>query len=81
YESKTVTIGKDDVLVMYTDGITESINNHEELFGETRLIEIIKTNAHLPAQEILEVILSTVKTFATGMPQFDDMTLLVVKGT
>ena len=81
YESRTVAIEKDDVLVMYTDGITESINSQEELFGENRLIEILRNNAHLPAQAILERILSEVKGFATGMPQFDDMTLLVVKGT
>lgn len=81
YESKKVTIGKGDVLVMYTDGVTESINTREELFGENRLVEIIRTYAHLSAQEILEQVLLSVKQFTGGMPQFDDITLLIVKGT
>jgi len=81
YESKTVTIGKDDIIVMYTDGVTESINKQEELFGEKRLIELIQSNAHLPAQAMLEKILSAVDGFADGMPQFDDMTMLIIKGT
>lgn len=80
YESRSVTIGKGDVLVMYTDGVTESINTCEELFGENRLIEIIQNNTHLPAQAILEKILSSVKEFTRDMPQFDDITLFVVKG-
>lgn len=81
YESRSVKIDKDDVLVMYTDGVTEAINTQEELFGEKRLIEIIQNNVHLPAQMILEGILSDVEKFAKDMPQFDDITLFVVKGT
>jgi PAS domain S-box-containing protein len=81
YESRSLKIDRDDVLVMYTDGVTESINSREELFGEKRLIEIIRNNAHLPAQVILEQILSSVKEFAGDMPQFDDITLLIIKGT
>ncbi len=81
YESRTVTIQKGDVLIMYTDGVTESINTKEELFGENRLIDIGRSNAHLSAQGILEQILSSVKEFSKDMPQFDDITLLVVKGT
>ena len=81
YESRTVTIQKDDVLIMYTDGVTESINTKEELFGEKQLIEVIRNNAHLSAQALLEQILFSVNEFTKDMPQFDDITLLVVKGT
>jgi PAS domain S-box-containing protein len=81
YESRSVTIGKGDVLVMYTDGVTESINTQEKMFEENRLIEIVRNTAHLPAQAILEQILSSVKEFTRDMPQFDDITLFVVKGT
>ncbi len=80
YQSRSVTIGTGDILVMYTDGVTEAINCQEELFGENRLIEIIRNNAHFPAQMILDQILSSVKEFAGDMPQFDDITLLVIKG-
>jgi PAS domain S-box-containing protein len=81
YKSRSLTIERGDVLVMYTDGVTEAINSQEELFGEERLIEIIRNNARLPAQAILEQILSGVKEFTRDMPQFDDITLLVIKGT
>ena len=37
YSSRTVEIGADDIIVLYTDGITESINEEEEMFGEERL--------------------------------------------
>jgi len=81
YSSHTVSIGPGDVVVMYTDGVTESINAKEELFGEERLNAIIRQNARLSAQEILDRILSGVQEFTVDMPQFDDITLLVIKGT
>ena len=79
--SRTVSIGPGDVIVMYTDGVTESINAKEELFGEERLYAIIKENARLSSPEILERILTAVQEYAGDMPQFDDITLLVIKGT
>jgi sigma-B regulation protein RsbU (phosphoserine phosphatase) len=81
YESKKVIISSDDIIVMYTDGVTESINSQQEMFGERRLIEIIEKNYHLTAQGILNQILLDVKAFTGSMPQFDDITLLVIKGT
>jgi PAS domain S-box-containing protein len=81
YYSRTLSIGPGDVVVMYTDGVTESINAKEELFGEDRLNAIIRKNARLPAQEIIDRILSGVREFTGDMPQFDDITLLVIKGT
>jgi PAS domain S-box-containing protein len=80
YYSETIAIGKDDIIVMYTDGVTESINTREELFGEDRLREIIRKNSRLSALEILERILAGVMEFTGDMPQFDDITLLVIKG-
>jgi PAS domain S-box-containing protein len=81
YSSRTIPVGPDDVIVMYTDGVTESINAQEEMFGEDRLRDIILKNASFPAQAILERILSGVQEFTGDMPQFDDITLMVIKGT
>jgi PAS domain S-box-containing protein len=81
YLSRTIPIGPGDVIVMYTDGVTESINAREELFGEDRLNAIIRKNARLSAGEILERILIAVREFTGDMPPFDDITLLVIKGT
>jgi PAS domain S-box-containing protein len=80
YFSRTLTIGPGDIVVMYTDGVTESINAQEELFGEDRLNSIIRDNARLPAQEILDRILSAVREYTGDLPQFDDITLMVIKG-
>jgi PAS domain S-box-containing protein len=80
YYSRTLDIGPDDLIVMYTDGITESINAREEMFGEERLYEIIRKSARLPSHEILAKILVAVQQFTGDVPQFDDITLMVIKG-
>ena len=80
YSSRTIGIGAGDVVVLYTDGVTESINNHVEMFGEERLKTIIRENARLSSRDILTKILTSVETFSSGEPQFDDITLMVIKG-
>jgi PAS domain S-box-containing protein len=80
YFSRTITLGTGDVIVMYTDGITESINAREDMFGEKRLQKIIRENAKQPAREILSKILAAVHQFTGDVPQFDDITLMVIKG-
>jgi len=80
FDSATISIGTGDVVVMYTDGVTESINAAEELFGEERLKEIIRASAGLPAEVIVERILAGVRKHTGDMPQFDDITLLVIRG-
>jgi len=66
---------------MYTDGVTEAIDARDEPFGVPRLNAIIRENARLPAQGILDRILSDLHEFTGDTPQFDDITLLVIKGT
>jgi len=79
-EEKTVTVEPGDVIVMYTDGVTESINTQEEEFGEARLIEEIQQHHALPAQELMSRITNDILTeFTQGEPQFDDFTMMVVK--
>ncbi|MHB8162852.1 MAG: SpoIIE family protein phosphatase [Methanoregula sp.] len=80
YFSRSIGIGTGDIIVMYTDGITESINTREEMYGEERLYSIIRMHSRLPAQEILMRILESVQEFTGDMPQFDDITLMVIKG-
>jgi sigma-B regulation protein RsbU (phosphoserine phosphatase) len=81
YFSRTIDICPGDVIVLYTDGVTEPVNEQEEMFGEERLTSIIRENARLPASEIVAKILREVQQFTEGMPQFDDITLMVIKGT
>ncbi len=80
YRSRTVEIGPDDIAVLYTDGVTESINASVEMFGEERLKAVIRSHAKLSAKGLIEKILEAVTSFAGDEPQFDDITLMVIKG-
>jgi serine phosphatase RsbU (regulator of sigma subunit)/catechol 2,3-dioxygenase-like lactoylglutathione lyase family enzyme len=71
-------MAEDDILVLYTDGVTEAFNDSEEEFGECRLIDVISKNRGLPARQLAEAIVSHVTSFA-GDRQYDDMTVVVAK--
>lgn len=79
YEDGIVQLYSGDTLVMYTDGITEASNLEGELFAEDRLHDIIKGATDLNARELLGTIQREVNDFSLGVPQQDDMTLVVVK--
>jgi phosphoserine phosphatase RsbU/P len=79
YQAAEVTLQPGDVLVLFSDGITESQNEEEEQYGEERLIEMLKTCLNEPAEEIRGRAEDAIGTFVAGAPQFDDITLTVVK--
>ncbi len=68
-----------DVVVMYTDGVTEAVNNDNEMFSDERLEELVKASIHLSAEQIKQRILDEVLSFTRGLPQGDDITLIVLK--
>ncbi|MDQ3069883.1 MAG: SpoIIE family protein phosphatase [Acidobacteriota bacterium] len=68
-----------DVLVLYTDGISEAMNEAEDLFGEGRLAQIIEQHAHLDSPELRERILREVEAFTGPADQHDDMTMILIK--
>jgi sigma-B regulation protein RsbU (phosphoserine phosphatase) len=65
-----------DILVIYTDGITEASNRDEEEFGEARLISLLRQNKGLRPSELLHQILKSVQEFAPG-EQADDLTTII----
>jgi serine phosphatase RsbU (regulator of sigma subunit) len=67
-----------DVLVVYTDGVTEASNAHEEEFGEDRLIESIRTSRQLQPSLLLDSLVAAVKAYS-GVEQADDITLVVAR--
>jgi sigma-B regulation protein RsbU (phosphoserine phosphatase) len=67
-----------DLVVLFTDGVSESMNVRDEEWGEERLIELAKTCHGLPVLESMKRILSAAQAFAAGAPQHDDMTLVVL---
>jgi sigma-B regulation protein RsbU (phosphoserine phosphatase) len=59
--------------------VTETFNANNEMFGDERLIQIIHAHPLASAQELLDAIMAQVTTFAGGVPQADDITLLVIR--
>jgi sigma-B regulation protein RsbU (phosphoserine phosphatase) len=68
-----------DLVVLFTDGVSESMNVRYEEWGEERLIEFVKTCRGLPVVEGMRRILAAAQAFAAGAPQHDDMTLVVLR--
>jgi sigma-B regulation protein RsbU (phosphoserine phosphatase) len=79
YESAQVKMKAQDVLVLYTDGITEALNPMDEEYGVDRLLGIVEKVRKRSAQEILDRILESVIDFTHGHLQTDDLTLVVLK--
>ncbi len=79
YDASCITLETDDLLVCYTDGITEPENAYGEMFGEERLIELIHRHAHADSNEIIRLVFEAVRAW-TGAPELhDDMTLLLAR--
>ncbi|MEK7314540.1 MAG: SpoIIE family protein phosphatase, partial [Candidatus Eisenbacteria bacterium] len=81
---KTICVEKlrlrqDDMLVIYTDGITEAMNPAREQFGEGRLLAALKKYGHLTPQEFADQLSREIEEFTGGAPQNDDITLVAVK--
>ena len=72
-------LAENDVLVLYTDGVTEASNKNKEMFGEERLAAAIKAIAHCSAQEIVDRIAAAVAHITGDTPPNDDLTLMVIK--
>lgn len=81
YEAREVSLGVGDAVILYTDGVTDSRDKDNHEFGEECLIELVKKNVRLPAEKIVEKICAELTSFTTGVPPFDDMTLVVLKRT
>jgi sigma-B regulation protein RsbU (phosphoserine phosphatase) len=79
YAEETVTLARGDVLVLYTDGLTEAVNAEEEEFGQGRLEELVTQHASRPASELADLIIEGVAAFAQDEGAFDDETLVVIK--
>jgi serine phosphatase RsbU (regulator of sigma subunit) len=68
-----------DVLLFYTDGVSEAMNAANETFGYDKMEQVLKQSAHLPAQEIKQQLLQRIDVFREGTPFADDATLVVTK--
>lgn len=78
-EEKEQTLEPDDILVLYTDGVTEATNLHDEIWGEERMLELVAASPDLSAAALTDRIRDAAMDFTGEAPQFDDFTLMVVK--
>jgi len=79
YHEQMIPLRSGDIIILYTDGVTEATNAAEELFSEERLRNIILRNRSLSATGLTKEILDSINQFSSGQPQSDDITLFIVK--
>ena len=75
----TIDLRHGDILILYTDGVTEAFNGQNEAFGEERLKDFVLANRAKPAAAVLESLVAEIRRFAGGAAQSDDITLVVVR--
>jgi phosphoserine phosphatase RsbU/P len=78
-EEDRLDLHKGDVLVLYTDGITEAMDAGSDLFGDARLGRLITEHGHLDTADLRERILREIEAFVGGADQHDDMTMILIK--
>jgi phosphoserine phosphatase RsbU/P len=79
YQQACVTLASGDVLVAYTDGISEAMNAADEEWGEDRLMDAVRPNRAEAARTLIDRLMVSADAFVAGAPQYDDMTLLIVR--
>lgn len=81
YEERPIALREGDVLVFYTDGVSEAENENGEQFGEERLEQVARENADRPAADLLAAIVNAVVVWTGERGPSDDLTLIVVRKT
>jgi sigma-B regulation protein RsbU (phosphoserine phosphatase) len=80
YKTETLQLASDEVLLLYTDGVTEAMNADHELYGEERLEACLKTiNGSANAEQVTEAVLADVATHIQDAPPSDDLTMLCIR--
>ncbi|MGA9119264.1 MAG: SpoIIE family protein phosphatase [Bacteroidota bacterium] len=81
FEEASLDVAPGDLLIMYTDGVTEAMNADDELFGKDRLLPLVIPKRGQPAEETVDAIISAVKAHGGAAPQSDDITLVAIQRT
>jgi sigma-B regulation protein RsbU (phosphoserine phosphatase) len=79
YEEDAARMDPGDTLIVYSDGITDAVNEFDQPFGEERLQKCVTDHAGERAEDIMNRVVSAVKAHEGGAPRIDDLTLIVVK--
>jgi len=81
YEEKELRIGKGDLLLLYTDGVTEASNNHDDQFGMARLLQYARGGLMMPLNSFLENLSDEVRLFSERPEPEDDFTIIALRKT
>lgn len=76
---EALNLSEGDILLLYTDGLTEALNNEMEEFGQERLAAFLQNAAHLSASDMLRVVRQGVSAYGGELPLADDLTLVAMK--
>lgn len=79
YRSKKLQMKPNDLLFLFTDGVTEAFNMEEEMYEEERLVDFLRAHESHPIEEIVKELNQSVSEFSAGTPQSDDITLLAIR--
>lgn len=79
YSASCSTLSSNDIIIIYTDGVTEAMNSKEEEFGMENFKKIICENETASASELLDMLLDAINKHTKGAPQMDDITLVILK--
>lgn len=79
YGEEETPLRAGDTLVLYSDGVSDAAGTNDEAFGDERLLECLGGACGMEPQQLIEHVLAKVRTFSADLPQFDDITLLVVR--
>ena len=79
YEQETLRLADGDLIVAYTDGLTECADVNGEEFGEDRLIQLIRDNRNMPVEDMKKMIIERVLAWKSSEEQADDITLIIAR--
>jgi serine phosphatase RsbU (regulator of sigma subunit) len=79
WDTDRVQMAPDDLLLLYTDGVTDAHNSDDQLFGVERLLHVVERRRHDPLPQVTSSIAHEVAAFCGPRPQFDDLTLLLAR--
>ena len=79
YSERRAQLARGDMLVLYSDGVTEATDMNQNEFGEERFVRVLQQTRHLPAAAIVEAVNRALTQFAAGAPQHDDITMVVAR--
>ena len=79
YEEVSIKISDNDLLFLFTDGLSESMDKNANLYGEERIVEQIQKSANESSKEIVDEIKNSVRVFSSNTIEADDTTLMAIK--